>query len=230
EIKNPLTPIQLSAQRLERLLANTDFAPAVKESANTIVEYVDSIKRLANEFSQFARMPSVDLILSDLNLLLSETMSEFAENNPDIRFQFVAGNKMPNNNMDRDQIRRCFINIIDNAIAALRSDLNKENFHLAKISVRTAYDTIKQRVSFEVSDNGPGIADEAKIRIFEPYFTTSKNGTGLGLAIVRSIIDDHQAEIEVKDNSPTGAKFIVSLPIQPIPVTQRKLAGGIGEV
>ncbi|MEZ4753816.1 MAG: HAMP domain-containing protein, partial [Bdellovibrionota bacterium] len=128
EIKNPLTPIQLSAQRLEKLLSDTDFAPAVKESANTIVEYVDSIKRLANEFTQLARMPTADFVLSDLNLLLSETMSEFAENNPDIRFQFIAGNRLPNNHMDRDQIRRCFINLIDNAIIALRSNLNSESF------------------------------------------------------------------------------------------------------
>lgn len=225
EIKNPLTPIQLSAQRLKRLISNTDQSQAVHECAQTIVENVDSIKRLANEFSNFARMPTAEFTLGNLNTLVADAIAPFAESHSEIVFQFIADSRMPDLSMDREQIRRCVMNLLDNAISAMERDSGASNRgEGAKIVVRTYYDKRTKMASIEVADNGPGVPDSDKTRIFEPYFTTKPSGSGLGLAIVTSIVADHQGKIRVYDNKPRGAKFIVDLPLAPKVQTQRRLA------
>jgi len=222
EIKNPLTPIQLSAQRLQRLLSGDEVAPAVRESTQAIVENVDSIKRLANEFSNFARMPTAEFQVADINHLITDAIAPFAENHSEIVFQFIADSRVPDVTMDREQIRRCVINLIDNAIGAVAA--HPPSGEGARIVVRTDYDKRRRMVLLEVADNGPGISHADKTRIFEPYFTTKEGGTGLGLAIVTSIVSDHQGYIRCYDNPPRGAKFVLELPITPRAGTQRRFA------
>ena len=220
EIKNPLTPIQLSAQRLQKLFSDKGQDPAVLESTQTIVTNVDSIKRLANEFSNFARMPTAELAPTDLNSLVAETMAPFAETNSEITLQFIAGNKIPPALMDREQIRRVLINLLDNAIQAIRSQGTS-----GRITIRTEHDQARERVSLEVADTGPGISAEIKSRIFDPYFTTRNSGTGLGLAIVASVVSEHQGSIQVLDNKPKGSRFMVELPLRQQPGTIRRFVG-----
>jgi len=225
EIKNPLTPIQLSAQRLQRLLANSSESAIVQECTQTIVEHVDSIKRLANEFSKFARMPTAEFKLVNLNSLISETLAPFAEDSSAIVFQFIADSSMPDVIMDAEQIRRVVINLVDNAVAAItgQSEADRSTFP-GRVVVRSSYDRRRRVAVIEVADSGPGINATDRSRIFEPYFTTKERGTGLGLAIVTSILNDHQGEIRVYENQPRGTKFTVELPMVHRQVTQRRFA------
>ncbi len=222
EIKNPLTPIQLSAQRLQKLLGDKDVGGTVTECTQTIVEHVDSIKRLANEFSHFARMPTAELRPDDLNGLISDTIAPLAEANADIVFQFIPAEGMPPVMLDREQIRRILINLFDNAIAAIRGE-GPAAASNAQIVVRSFCDRRRKTVRFEVADNGPGVPSGDKARIFEPYFTTKQGGTGLGLAIVTTVLADHQGSIRVFDNQPRGARFVVELPLSPRGASQRRL-------
>lgn len=224
EIKNPLTPIQLSAQRLQRLFEKKEAYAEGIESTQTIVEHVRSIKRLADEFSNFARMPTAEFLPAALNSIISDIVGSYAGNHNDIVFQFVAEARMPEIYVDQEQIRRVIINILDNAISALRKYYTEEADGRGRIVVKTRYDKRRKSVSFEVSDNGPGINDLDKTRIFQPYYTTKEEGTGLGLAVVTTIVSDHQGTIRVFDNTPKGAKFIVELPVSAKGITQRRFA------
>ncbi len=226
EIKNPLTPIQLSAQRLQKLLPELHAPPSVSEAAGIIVENVASIKRLANEFSNFARMPTAEFRSSDINSLIAAAIAPFAESHSDIVFQFIPDTRIPELMLDREQIRRVIINLIDNAIGALSKEGDRSPFggEGARIVIRTSFDFATRMVAIEVSDNGPGVPGSDKVRIFEPYFTTKAGGSGLGLAIVTSIVSDHQGQIRVFDNRPRGARFVVELPAQQRATTQRRLA------
>ena len=222
EIKNPLTPIQLSAQRLEKLMADAPASAAVSESTRTIVEHVSSIKRLADEFSRFARLPTTELSKSDLNSLISELIAGYAERLPTMTFKVIADPQLPLVLMDREQIRRALINLIDNAVAALGSSKTPSN--IARISVRVTYLKRAQSVQIEVADNGPGISASDRERIFEPYFTTRSEGTGLGLAIVNTIVSDHGGSIRLYNNDPQGARFVLEFPIAARTVTQRRFS------
>ncbi|RMG43396.1 MAG: HAMP domain-containing protein [Candidatus Dadabacteria bacterium] len=230
EIKNPLTPIQLSAQRLQKLLRNSPFSDDAAEAAHTIVEHVSSIKRLANEFSQFARMPAADFKSSDVNIIISDTLLPFAESHPNIVFQFVAGKNLPEVLLDREQIRRVLINLIDNSIMALSERVERDTADAPRIVIRSLYDAEHGNVVIEVSDNGPGIPPENRARVFEPYFTTRQRGTGLGLAIVSSVISEHQGEVKIFDNTPAGVKFVIELPVKHKPTTSRKIAAAPGQL
>ncbi len=234
EIKNPLTPIQLSAQRLERLVRDDQSAERgpelyskITECSETIVTHVDSIKRLANEFSQFARMPPAEFAPTDLNQLIAVTIEPFATAHVELVVQFIKDDSLPLVPIDREQMRRVLINLFDNAIAAIaeaRESNPQSELERAGITVRTMRDANARTVSFEVSDTGPGISTDAKPRIFEPYVTTKKGGTGLGLAIVTSIVSEHQGRVRVFDNHPHGARFVVELPLKPQRGTQRRFA------
>jgi two-component system nitrogen regulation sensor histidine kinase NtrY len=221
EIKNPLTPLQLSAQRLERLLQTTDVSAAASESVKSIVEHVEIIKRLANEFSEYGRMPTARFSPSDLEILVRSTYETFRANNLDIEFSYQVKAKTPEMLLDPEQIRGVLINILSNAVAAVRSLRDAEARRV--IHVEVDFDRATARARIEVADSGPGIAAVDKNRVFEPYFTTKKGGTGLGLAIVSSVISDHQGEISVFDNTPQGARFVMTLPQHPQPTTLRKL-------
>ena len=207
EIKNPLTPIQLSAQRLRRrYLGRFDSDDTVfDECTMMIVKQVDELKNLVNEFSSFARMPASSPTPNNLNEIIAEALVLYQEGHKDINFNFSADNHLPIFNLDRDQIKRAVINLLDNAVSALSED--------GHVVIETSYNPALQIASFTVADDGCGISAEDKPRLFEPYFSTKKTGTGLGLAIVSSVISDHNGYIRVKDNFPKGTRFIVELPV-----------------
>jgi len=207
EVKNPLTPIQLSAQRLKKrygeMLDNGE-AGVFNECTGMIITQVDELKRLVNEFSNFARLPAADPVPSDISKIINEAMSLYKEAHKDVLFVFKDSEDVPVFNLDGEQIRRVMINLLDNAIEAIEGK--------GEVVVELHYENILKMVRIEVIDNGRGISPENKARLFEPYSSTKKQGTGLGLAIVSTIITDHNGFIRVKDNTPKGTKFIIELP------------------
>jgi two-component system nitrogen regulation sensor histidine kinase NtrY len=225
EIKNPLTPLQLCAQRLQRLLGGSEHSTAVRESTETIVEHVASIKRLADEFSKFARMPTIQYEETNLNDLISSVLGQYAESHPQIIFTYIAGSDALLVLVDKEQIRRVILNVIDNAVAALEENPPTEDS--PSITVKTQVVDEGQTVIVEVLDTGPGIPQAQKNRIFEPYFTTREQGTGLGLAIVSSIVADHGGSIRVFDNVPRGTRMLIEFPVLPQETRQRKLTKSV---
>jgi len=207
EIKNPLTPIQLSAQRLrKRYLEKLQQDGAVfDECTRTIVKQVEELKGMVNEFSNFARMPASQPTLNHLNEIIRETLVLFQEGHKEVHFEFIP-HDLPVLNIDRDQMKRVMINLIKNSLAAIERD--------GEIKIQTSYDSKLQMVRLEVSDNGCGIPDEDKGRLFEPYYSTKKSGTGLGLTIVNAIVSDHNGYIRVRDNEPRGTTFLIELPVR----------------
>lgn len=207
EIKNPLTPIQLSAERLRKRYANMfDGNGAILDKCTTtIIQQVDELKNLVNEFSQFARLPSARLAPNDLNEIVQEAMFLFKEGHKEVRFEFLPA-VIPPLDLDREQIKRVLINLLDNAVAAVEGR--------GKVKVATVLDRSRGVVYLEIVDNGCGLTADIRTKIFEPYFSTKKNGTGLGLTIVNQIIEDHQGYIRVRPNGPRGTKFIIEFPVR----------------
>ncbi len=212
EIKNPLTPIQLSAQRLRRkyLERFADDGRVFDECTRTIIRQVEELKTLVNEFSSFARMPSANPSPNDLNEIVQETVSLYEMGHRNIRFALSLDPSLPVLDVDRDQIKRAIINLIDNAISAIDGD--------GMIRVVTKFDAGIKIARLEVIDTGCGIPEDYKSRLFEPYFSTKKSGTGLGLTIVSNIIADHNGYIRVKDNVPKGTRFIIELPVKTVTI------------
>ena len=209
EVKNPLTPIQLSAQRLKKRYGERlsgEEGEVFYECTEMIVKQVEELKRLVDEFSNFARMPTSKPVPSDIREIIKEALSLYKEAHKEIRLVFRDSEIVPVFNLDREQIKRAMINIIDNAIEAIDGE--------GEVVVDLDYDSVLQMVRIEVADNGRGISPEHQMRLFEPYFSTKKQGTGLGLAIVSTIITDHNGFIRVQDNKPKGSKFIIELPIK----------------
>jgi len=207
EIKNPLTPIQLSAERIIKNLKTNKrkSSEIIEEGANTIVQEASTIKSLVDEFSSFARMPSIRLQSADLHDIVKQTISLFTGIFSEIEFETQFSTEVPSPLMiDPDQMKRVFINLIDNAIDAM----NK----CGKIRIRTSFDKIQQRVRIEIADFGPGILQGERDKLFHPHYSTKKRGTGLGLAIVNQVISEHNGSIEVEDNKPHGAMFIIQIP------------------
>ncbi len=206
EIKNPLTPIQLSAQRLRRryLKRFSDGDDVFDECTALIVRSVEELKTLVNEFNNFARLPAARPLPEDLNIIIREASTLFAEAHRGISLSFIPDLSTPQILLDRDQIKRVLINLLDNAVAAVDGKGN--------IDISTAYNPELRLVTCEVADNGHGIVPEDRSRLFEPYFSTKASGTGLGLAIVNTIITDHQGFVRVRDNDPRGTRFIIELP------------------
>ena len=207
EIKNPLTPIQLSAQRLrKRYLGKLqDDGTVFDECTRTIVKQVEELKGMVNEFSNFARMPACQPTPNNLNEIIQETLVLFQEAHKQIQFEFNPRD-LPVFNLDRDQMKRVMINLIKNSLAAIEKE--------GEIRIRTSYNPKLQMVRLEVSDDGCGISNEDKAKLFEPYFSTRKTGTGLGLTIVNTIIADHNGYIRVRDNEPKGTTFLIELPVR----------------
>jgi two-component system nitrogen regulation sensor histidine kinase NtrY len=207
EIKNPLTPIQLSAERLrKRYLEKLQPDGTVfDECTRTIVKQVEELKGMVNEFSNFARMPASQPTPNRLNEIIEETLVLFQGVQKQIHFEFIPS-EVPVLNIDRDQMKRVMINLIKNSLAAIENE--------GKIRIQTNYDSKLQIVRLEVSDDGRGIPDDDKGRLFEPYFSTRKSGTGLGLTIVNAIISDHNGYIRVRDNKPKGTTFLIELPVR----------------
>jgi two-component system nitrogen regulation sensor histidine kinase NtrY len=213
EIKNPLTPIQLSAQRLHKRYAAQlkDDGTLFEECTRTIVRQVEELKTLVNEFATFARLPAGEHTPEDLNVLVDEAMVLFREGHREIEFSFDADPALPRLPLDREGIKRAVINMLDNAVAAFDGVANGA---APRIDVRTRYHRAHGIVALEVADTGCGIKPEERGRLFEPYFSTKQGGTGLGLAIVSTIVADHQGFVRVKDNEPHGSRFVVELPVK----------------
>jgi two-component system nitrogen regulation sensor histidine kinase NtrY len=207
EVKNPLTPIQLSAQRLKKRygkMLDSGDEGVFQECTSMIITQVEELKRLVNEFSNFARLPAANPMPSDIMKIIHEAISLYREAHKDVQFVFKDAKNVPIFNLDGEQIRRVLINLFDNAIEAIN---NK-----GEVVVELHYDEVLKMVRIEVVDNGRGISPENKTRLFEPYFSTKKHGTGLGLAIVSTIISDHNGFIRVRNNTPKGTRFIIELP------------------
>jgi two-component system, NtrC family, nitrogen regulation sensor histidine kinase NtrY len=233
EIKNPLTPIQLSAERLRRQFSRRDGAPPVlastsvdnrpaasfrpydelvDECTRTIIGEVDELKRLVDEFSAFARMPQLNPVPGNLNTLVEETVTTFREAHGEVRFELNLEPLLPIIAIDREALKRALVNLLDNAVAATSS--NGHNGAGPQIIVSTALDSAAGVVTLEVADNGIGIEPRIRPRVFEPYFSTRPGGTGLGLAIVATIVTDHHGFVRVRDNEPRGSRFQLEFPVK----------------
>lgn len=207
EIKNPLTPIQLSSERIIRNLEKSDAenSSVIEESAKTIVEEARTIKSLVDEFSNFARMPSLSLQETDIHALIQQTISLFRNIFNDVEIETQFSPDVPSQiKVDPEQMKRMFINLMDNAIDAM----NKKG----KVLFQTSYDQDQQVLKIEISDSGPGINLMDKDKLFLPHFSTKKKGTGLGLAIVNQVIEEHNGSIDVENTHPRGAKFTLQIP------------------
>ena len=217
EIKNPLTPIQLCAERMRRHFTGAPV-PArelVDECTSTIVGEVESLKELVDEFAQFARMPAPRAVPADLNAVLGETLALYNGLFREIRIDRRLADGLPAVRVDIEQIRRVVINLVDNAVEALGGSgaSARENGDPPTIRIETRHDPSNAVVRIVVADNGPGISAGDRDKLFMPYYSTKRRGSGLGLAIVRRIIAEHGGSIEVTDNSPSGSVFTIDLPL-----------------
>ena len=212
EIKNPITPIKLCAQRLLRKF-NSHFSESDQKifdsCIETIVSEVDILRDLVSEFSKFARLPSVRTKLLSLNDVILEAISHFKSSYPHILFPSdnLAEN-IPMVPLDKEQISRVFGNLIINAIAAIPESVSE-----GCITFRTFLINDYNTVRIEIGDNGTGIPEKLKHRVLEPYFSTKPEGTGLGLAIVNQIVTDHGGYLRIEDNMPTGTLVVIELPL-----------------
>ena len=206
EIKNPLTPIQLSAERMRRHLSSAaePTRGLVEECTGTIVEEVESLKALVDEFSQFARMPAPRTVATDLHELLTDVLSLYRGIFPGVEIRRRCAASLPKVSIDPEQIRRVMINLIDNAIEAMEQR--------GTIEIETQHDPSNNLVRVVVADDGPGIPASERDKLFLPYYSTKRRGSGLGLAIVRRIVAEHGGSIELTDNTPRGTRFAVELP------------------
>ena len=211
EIKNPLTPIALCADRIGRQLARAeqtaDTRRILQECSATIAREVESVRTLVDEFSQFTRFPAAQPVPSDLNQIVETALSVFEGRLDGIRVEQDLAPDLPLVRVDREQFKRVVVNLVDNAAEAMQESLVKRLY----IGTRA---TEADSVELVIADTGGAVSREDKEKLFLPYFSTKGRGTGLGLAIVNRILADHEATIRVDDNSPTGARFIVELPMR----------------
>ncbi|HMA66730.1 MAG TPA: ATP-binding protein [Desulfosalsimonadaceae bacterium] len=206
EVKNPLTPISLSAQRLKRKYKDAVNDPVFDECIQTIAEHTELIRNLVNEFSTFAKFPTANPVPCELPPIVRESIALYQDGYPEIDFSLQIEGEIPVLQLDRQQIKQTLINLIDNAISSIRKQ--------GSISIRVFAGQEPERVFLEVADTGEGVADRNKPYLFEPDFTTKKSGMGLGLAIVSTIISDHNGRIWAENNHPRGTKFIIELPVK----------------
>lgn len=211
EIKNPLTPIQLSAQRLRKRFLDRigEDRDIFDQCTATIVAQVDEIKKLASEFSDFARMPKLRRETNDLGRLAEEVVFLYQEAHRSLTITCRIDPALPLFPFDAVQVKRVLINLLDNAVTALGDG------GAIEVRVGPAPERETPMAMLRVADNGPGIPADVRLRIFEPYFSTRKSGTGLGLAIAHTIVSEHGGTIRARDNHPTGTVFTVELPLHP---------------
>jgi nitrogen fixation/metabolism regulation signal transduction histidine kinase len=235
EIKNPLTPIQLSAERIAKNFTNNDaeeiysqvntgrhllenkdqrlktkdqIVKVIKDGTETILREVNSLKSMVDEFSRFARLPNAKLEKGSVNQIIEQAVFLYEDRFSDVQIKTSLENKIPIAMVDEEQLRRVFVNLIENSIEAFdETQIGKQ------ILIKTFHDAARDLIVAEVSDNGNGISPAGFQKLFQPYFSTKGRGTGLGLAIVQRIIGEHRGKIKAVSNKPRGAKFIVELPI-----------------
>ena len=212
EIKNPLTPIALSAERILRHLgrdkqSDASSSEVVRSCAKTIESAVETVRSLVNEFATLARFPSPQPQPSDVNAIAEDALAMFNGRLSGIRLRKEFAGDLPKVMADSDAIKRAIANLVDNAAEAVQTSLVKE------IEISTALVGTRDAVEISVADSGSGVTQETKERLFLPYFSTKKRGTGLGLAIVSRIVEDHNGSIRVEENHPAGARFVIELPV-----------------
>ena len=218
EIKNPLTPIQLSSQRLSRFLERRPSADSaaprdreltslVQECSRLIEREVSTLAALVNEFSQFVRFPTAKLTTTNANTIVNDAVEVFSERLDGITLRTTLGENLPSVRADAGLIRSVVVNLIDNAAEAL------ENSAYREIVISTCAHPDAETVEICVSDTGHGISPQDKDKLFLPHFSTKNRGTGLGLAIASRIMAEHHGSIRVEDNLPAGARFILQLPM-----------------
>jgi two-component system, NtrC family, nitrogen regulation sensor histidine kinase NtrY len=209
EIKNPLTPIALSAERIARQLEKVQLPPDTRritgECAETISASVETVKTLVNEFSQFARFPAAQPVQSDLNEVVESALSVFSGRLDGIQLVTELEPGLPPVNIDREQFRRVVVNLVDNACEAMQES------PLKRLYIGTQ-PGVHETLELTIADTGCGVTPEQKEKLFLPYFSTKGRGTGLGLAIVSHILTEHRAQIRVEDNQPLGARFVIEIP------------------
>ena len=214
EIKNPLTPIQLSAERIAKSYgranggSNGAVANVITECTETITREVAGLKAMVDEFSRFARLPATRLELANLNDVVTQAAGLYEERLDGVSLNVQLDRDLPVSMLDVEQMKRVFVNLIDNALEAMRSGDNDK-----QLTIITSHDTERSVLRTEVVDTGQGIEPGDFRRLFEPYFSRRDSGTGLGLAIVQRIILEHGGHIRAEKNYPRGAKFIIELPV-----------------
>ncbi|MEW6720721.1 MAG: ATP-binding protein [Thermodesulfobacteriota bacterium] len=207
DIRNPLTPIQLSTERMIRKYSEEHAGdPVFAECTQAVLSEVATLKRLVDEFTRFARMPAPQLEEGDLPEEVRQVVEMYRTSHPGIRWEFRAG-EMPQAWFDPIQIRRALTNLLENAAAALGKQ--------GCVEVSCAFDAESGRARITVADDGPGITRKDRERIFEPYFSRREGGTGLGLAIVSAIAADHGGTVRIRDNEPKGTVFEIEFPARP---------------
>ncbi len=222
EIKNPLTPIQISAQRLLRRLdrsaeenprvPRTDFEKLAAECATLIEREVQTLKSLVDQFSQFARFPAARLAPADMNSIVESALALFHGRLDGVTVKTDLAASLPQVKADPELMRRVLANLIDNAAEAM------ENSTVRQLRVATRTESDGDAVEVEISDSGHGISPEDKLKLFLPHFSTKERGTGLGLAIASRIVAEHNGTIRAEDNLPTGARFVLRFPAAEMPV------------
>jgi len=211
EIKNPLTPIQLSTQRLRKKFAEgaPDAARVFDECTRTIIQEVEGLRNLVDEFSRYARMPSAQPRPGDLHAVIQQVAKLYAGVHPGVKLRTELDPSMPPINLDPDHMRRALINLVENAVAAIPDE--------GEIVIGTRYLPTAGRIQLEVTDTGTGFPPEDRDRLFLPYYSTKRPTGGLGLPIVRRIVLEHGGEIRVEENQPKGTRVVIELPA-PAPV------------
>jgi two-component system nitrogen regulation sensor histidine kinase NtrY len=206
EIKNPLTPIQLSAQRVRKayLKSAPDLEKIVAESTTAIVDEVEALKNLVDEFAQFARLPAASLSPASLHEVVDQALSLYEGLFAGVQIDKRLDPGLPPLRLDAEQMKRALINLVDNAIEATG--------RRGRVTIATEFDPAAARARLLVADDGPGVPAGDKELLFVPHFSTKKRGSGLGLAIVSRIVQEHHGTIRVEENVPKGARFVVELP------------------
>ena len=214
EIKNPLTPIQLSAQRLRRRLGWGDDEDhrLVAECTDTIVQEVDGLRRLVDEFSRFARMPAFVPRPTDVRPLIEGVTALYRDSHPGLALTTHHPDDLPLCDVDPDHVKRAVLNLVDNAVEAIGATGGE-------VVVETLHLPDPGRVRIVVSDTGPGIPLEDRDKLFLPHFSTKVTGMGLGLPIVSEIATEHGGTVSVEDNEPRGSRFTIELPVARTPAT-----------
>ncbi|MFQ5847056.1 MAG: ATP-binding protein [Candidatus Methylomirabilales bacterium] len=210
EIKNPLTPIKLSTQRLRKKFVerSAEFSGVFDKCTQTIIHEVDALKALVDEFSRYARMPTSYPRPGDLHALIEKVLNLYSGVSRRIQLTALLDPQVPPVNLDPDHMKRALVNLVDNAVAAVGE--------AGEICLKTEYLAEEGKVRLEVTDTGPGISPADRERLFLPYFSTKKSGTGLGLAIVYRIVTEHHGTIRVEENHPRGTRMVMEFPALPV--------------
>jgi two-component system, NtrC family, nitrogen regulation sensor histidine kinase NtrY len=207
EIKNPLTPIQLSAQRLRKKHSkqSADFPHILDESTTTIMKEVSSLKRLVDEFSRFARLPAPQFSRQDIHEILQEVIQLYKGAHRNLQVETHYDSTLPALNLDREQFRRVFLNLFENSVEAMN--------HHGHLWITTRQDPANKKAIVTIADEGPGILPGDQDKLFLPYFSRKKSGTGLGLAIIHRIVKEHNGTIRIANRNPRGTQVTLELPL-----------------